>query len=199
MAEKYFNREDMQRKLNETICLWDGEPVYVSTGHGSAGDQVDIFRFSERGLGDSTRIDHTDPRFVDRSLPLGFLNRYQTCGYVSRVPYRRNIQPISSRQLQIEPDFGGGWFLSNEFANTIRGRYPSYADSLAWVTNGAYQGSAFCRDACIAVRQGIKQPGLYYKTRLIALWNIYSNRWDYLQGPEILHFKKLVEKLGVPN
>lgn len=130
---------DLQQKLNATVCMYDGKPVWVE----AVGSSVVI---SDLPGGDNRRtIKASDPKFDISTPPLGYCDG-DVVKYYSRIPIRRSVQGLSSRSLRGErlpirfnADRDGGTndrtFFTRQFVDMMMGKYRPLEDTLKYLRN----------------------------------------------------------------
>lgn len=138
---------DLALKLNDTICRYKGEPVWVKVVDGG----LYLYHIEEINTTGRyfTTIKSTDPAFDVASVPLGYLqgegtNKHKVY-YLSRVPIRKvkqglPLNAIRSNQMgeddqggalgRLLKGNGGGSILTKSFVRMVRNEYPRLPDSM---------------------------------------------------------------------
>jgi len=127
---------DLHLKLHETVCRYDGKPVWVTVpGNGL----VRLYDLPSRR--NPKDINSEDVRFDVASVPLGYVNMWshKLVTYLSRIPIRRVKQGLCLRSLTLARIDGRkeGTFstssviVSQGFVEAIEGTYPSIEKALA--------------------------------------------------------------------
>jgi hypothetical protein len=158
-------------RLNNTVVLYDNEPVYI-TGVGAvgAGDpKPDIFRvyaqplpyvgggkFGGRILPDGKeeqmRKFISSKKFDLAPFPMGFVNKKGHVHYTSRAPRRQQKQGLSDATFTSQCllphvralDFTTA-ISSQEFVDCIKGKYPSVQEATEMLKDDNVKSVAFCR------------------------------------------------------
>jgi hypothetical protein len=167
---------------------------------GTKYPKVHLYRMGSKMYKHTLEIDHTDSRFIDRSLPLGYINYNSNAYYVSRIPYRHFNQAIKQTSLMSNCGnlniYDTGWFFREPMYNLLKGIYPSVRTARNKLEDGSAQGVAVHRDLALKYMDR-RTIGLYYKDRLAAIWDNAAERWDYRGGPDAMVLQKLIGKTGL--
>jgi hypothetical protein len=187
MGEKFYAEEDKQRRLNGTVCMWEGKPVYciIQTGRRRAGpEEILVAPLPEAT--DTWKdapwkvVKYTDPRFSYEAFPLGYINYGGRCGYLMRSPHQQQSAGLGSGNIIIQGDYGLGtdrFLASQAMEDCILGKYPTLKEVLS---KGI---GAFSRN--FAIRGVGRKLGLEYQGNIIGmasttgpfvLWRQKSNR-----------------------
>ena len=198
MAEAYRNQADLNQRIDSSICTWDGVPYYVRA-YDVAYPEVALYKLDSKLYKPYMKVDHTDDRFVDRSPSLGYLNYMGHCFYISRMPYRRYNQGL--RSDSIESICGNlprdhRWFTSAAMSDCILGVYPSLRK--ARQTLDIFEATGVAVHRHIALKYIDRRLlGMYYRDRLVALWNTRTKAWDYQDPDEYSIIRKIIRKTGL--
>lgn len=195
--KKYLNRSDASMRLDGTICLWKGEPVYVrfNCDGGKNGDRVNISYFD----GSNRRqrvVTYTSKDFTFYPIRLGYMNRNGNVYYLARLPNRRQKQGLCSNNVEITPmsSLSSGWFPSTSLYNLIMDIYPTSEDVRVMLEKGQ-EGIALDRD--IAFRKASK--GFYkvfLKTQLMGTYETNEGRINLLNNSMTSIFQRILEARG---
>ena len=187
MGIAYFSQEDVQMRLNRTLCRYNGEPVYVEV---YMDDPLNLVRLTpipynqnQRG---KLRVLTTDKGFVHRSPELGYINypwgAKADAFYYVRSPKRKQQQGLSAANVDVltkhGPPFSDIWMTEN-FRNLIVNVYPKYEDALKRVVDGDVKGVAFHRHVCIRRLDG-HNISLFFKERMVAMYHPRMNCFNLL-------------------
>lgn len=195
MAEAYLTADDLIMRLHQSVCLYDGEPYFVSC----------VPKFPKVGLhalgGKNNKydadkiIDHTDERFSDRSPPLGYMTYENNAYYLERVPYRQQNQGLKQVSVVSSPhlDHYSPWFRDATFRDCILGKHASIKEAWKLMDKG-YRGVSIHRNVAIRLID-TRSIGLYYKTRLVATRK--GDMWDWLPATDGKYIQKIINRLGV--
>ena len=200
MAEEYLNQHDLDLRLDRTICMYEGTPVYVRTmADRLRHPQIAIYRLDGQLYKAWKIIDHKEDSFVDRATKLGYLNYSGSAYYLERVPYRHQNQGLKSSNIRELPGlsrYGTEWFTGENMKDCILGKYPSYLEATSLMDKKGHFGVAIHR--CLAVSLiDSRSKGLFYKGRLVAMWNEITGQWDYLRSSDCAYIERIIRKLGV--
>lgn len=191
LSVKYESVNDAQMRLQHTVVLYDGEPVYI-TGVSQVGPddpKDDIYRVYAAPLPfvpdrngnqkEAFRKFISSRKFDLAPFPLGFMNKNDTTYYLSRQCKRQQKQGLSDNTIGVVDmsSFEGkgkglprrAFTVSNlvtypEFLDTIKGRYPSLEEATA-LLQGDANAVAFSRVFALVKDQDLDDLiYLYHKT-----------------------------------
>lgn len=155
--EKYFSPEDRNRRLHETVCMYDGMPVIVSCRQQSMNEQLqdDEVYVCQIGVGAGSvykKIKYTSDKFCAFSRPLGYINLPKGAYYVVRNPLVQYKQGLCHQQVSTigrdTSDLPYHWITSEGLLNCIKDNYPSYKETLKHVRSTRVS-QAFDRRLCV--------------------------------------------------
>ncbi len=169
MGDAYWDAHSVEMRLDETICLYQGKPVYVQVDRDRLGDGHTLKAYKLDGrMRNPTRVDYRTEDFDYRAFPLGYMNSDRNAYYLTRVPARQQKQGLERRQLRGIPELPHmeGWFYGRDMEDCILGRYPSVPEALEKLDTYAVESIAVSRNVAIRMRStgGTK---LLYKGRTI--------------------------------
>lgn len=194
MAERYLSQEDMTRYLNHSICMYDGTPVYVTTGQYPL---VNLFKLNGQLYKPWKQIDHTDEKFCDRSPSLGYISWDRCAYYLQKMPIRNQHAGLRQATLiATPPSPQGAWFTSVAMEDCILGKHSKIDIAWEMLRNQGWMGCALHRQLAI-LSVSSRNYGLHYKGRLVALWSNPAERWEFLQNNDTSHLERIISKLGV--
>lgn len=180
LSVEYENLHDAQMRLQGTVVLYDGEPVYI-TGINQVGPddpKGDIFRVyasplpykPARGVmeAEGFRKFISSKKFDMAPFPMGFMNLNGVAYYCSRLPRRQQRQGLSNGTFSCigvgMPDVPALRFENTidkqPFVDCIKGKYPGFKDAIREIERGNANGMAF--DRSFAVVTDIEMPELMY-------------------------------------
>lgn len=201
MAEPYWSREDVRMRLNRTICMHKGVPVYVTVDeHGpSEGNMVETWPLgSSKG---PTYVDYTDDNFEYKAPPLGYAFWKGRAHYISRLPERRQRQGLTVDSLVIEPPLPDGrrgdLFRSKAVVECITGKHRSVSDALIMVERGDAESVPIHRQVAIGWVDTNRTLGLFYRLRLIGIRNNTIDRFELIQAPDTSFYERILNRIGV--
>lgn len=172
MGDKFFDAQHVRQKLNNTVCMYKGQPYYIV--HEGIGEEVLAYSMDIDPRRDSAKkplsVSYTDKEFDYSEINLGYMNMDGTAYYVARDPRRINSQGLTSGALRITPalsmrDVG---MMRREFYDCIMGRHPSLKEALDKLSSGEADSVAIARHFAIG-KVSNKVYGVYHRSRLIAL------------------------------
>lgn len=192
LSVQYETLEEAEMRLNGTVVLYDGEPVYVNRiATAAPGDpKQDIFRVyarplpldkKEEGKGEEFRKFISSKKFDLSTFKMGFMNRNGKIYYCSRAPKRQYKQGISTNTLVCDPvdknDFEyhqkGSPRLTHLiyeqcFADMVRGIYPSFEEAMKLLLEEETNAVAFCREYALSKDKDLDGLiYLYHKTNKV--------------------------------
>ena len=203
MGTAYFNREDIVKRLNGTICFYDGYPYYVDAGHHKEnwGNNVRLMSFDDyvnNRVSNYQEVDYTSDKFNYKSPALGYMfHKKKEAVYVSRLPDRNQSQGLNPYTLHTQPslDRYSSWYFSPEFQDTLLDRYPSRSTAEAMLAGRTATSVPISRNVALGhYRRGLIE--VFYKGRPVAcnLKGRGIELYDLKEGP---YMKKLLAKDGI--
>jgi hypothetical protein len=163
LAIDYENVHDAQMRLQGTVVLYAGEPVYITeVGAVGPGDpKGDVFRVyaspipmkphdMDKG---KMRKFISSKKFDLAPFPMGFMNYKGSAYYCSRLPRRQQRQGLSNGTFQAMPVGNRGLpvlrledvIYQEDFYNCIKGKYPPFDEACKRIALGAEASVAFHR------------------------------------------------------
>lgn len=199
MAKELYigpDKNDVQRKLVDTICRYSGEPVYV---RGSDGHILLIYTLTNMTTMALQRVDYRQSEFDYRSPPLGYVKHVNgRAVYLARIPERTNYRLGICRQV-IHPHDGSSvrdiW-ASLEFRNCILGAHSNLHEAESLIETGQREGVPIARH--IAIQRSPENDrilGLYYRGRFVGLKE--AGQWRLLKGADASILEPHIRKAGV--
>jgi hypothetical protein len=178
LSVPYENLGDAQMRLQGTIVLYDGEPVYITDVRevGPGDPKGDIFRVYASPLpydpgirrAEEMRKFISSKKFDLAPFPMGFMNFQGNVFYCTRLARRQQRQGLSAGTLSAlpvgNPTVGAHRFETlisvPEFLDCIKGRYPTVAEATRQIEEAGATGIAFSRSFCLVKDNDI--PELIY-------------------------------------
>lgn len=198
MAQDRLTPEDLDLRLNNTICRYKGHPYYVQTGRADGRNsypKISLYKL-DGTMSRPINVDHTSDEFDDSSPPLGYMNYNNQAIYLKRVPHRLQNQGVRQESIMSIPSTRGHWFTSVSMESCILGRYPSQDQAMSTLQDaGSPYGVAIHRHIALSWIDS-RTLGLYYKARLIAT-KIYGSDWSYLEASDSTLIRNIIGKTGV--
>lgn len=139
MAQKFYSVDDAFNKLNNTICLWKGEPYHITVS-GAVADNIVHATSIRDDVNDTIHVDYTSEDFSYDVFELGYMRIKSSAYYLTRIPRRAHNEGL--RASCISPNVLGDRDLrTTAFYNCVMGNHPSLHEALS-LLNG---------DKCISV------------------------------------------------
>ncbi len=200
MGTAYFNREDVKKRLNSTICFFDKKPYYVTTDY-TKDNMVNITPLATvvtTGEG-KMEVDYTSNKFDYKSPPLGYMfnKRLKEAIYVSRSPDRQQSQGLSPYCLHTQPQIEryDPFYVTQDFEDMLMGRYPGHATAESMLSAGLATSVPISRNVALALtRRGLME--LFYKGRPIAC-NLKNRGFELYDYTERNYLSKLLINDGI--
>lgn len=197
MAQDYGSIEDVQLRIGRSICLYKGEPVYVSCDYQSYPNvqiQHIVAKYGVVSKGAKV-IDHRDPDLDDRAFDLGYMQYDDRAYYLKRGAFRHQNQGLRAENIISVPYLSRGSFIfTGGMHSCIMGTHPTLKEAFGQLDKGAL-GVPIHRHVAIQ-RMDSRHVGLYYRARLVAMWQEAKGEWNWLESFDQKHIKRLVEKTG---
>lgn len=168
MADPFDSLDDTALYLNNSVCMLEDEPVYVSV----VDRNVARLQFLTPELAGKT-IRTTAPEFHWSNMQLGYCNLDNKAVFLRRLPDRRQKVGITSANLQVSTPDGARMefpLISTNLRDVLQNRYPSFDEALAFTLSKKQKncGRAFHRLFCLQ-RMERGMIGLYFRERLVAV------------------------------
>lgn len=214
--------EDVQMRLDGTIALYEGIPVYVTVpARRGAVDNVNtvmITSIHDKGKSIQKNISSTEKAFVVSGFLQGFVNSPPAkktppfTGYLRRMPMRQQKQALSLASCTMTLLASGMTRTSGLYnedvpghvglADMLKGTYPSWQHVLAKVQEFAMQGSsmAFANDWAVMSTGSVQQIDLWYQLQRVGRYS--DRRKKFLVSVDIPGMSFVLpelEKIGVPH
>lgn len=177
MGTAYYDPRSVSLRLDKTICIYKGEPVFVEvdnpperrqrvdpeTGNlialpPDASDAFHILKMYKLDgrLSKPTKVDYREPEFDYRAFPLGYINFMGSAFYLRRVPSRVQKQGLDKHFVASEPVGlqGSNWFFSKDMKDCILGIYPSVAEAMQSIDLGKAESVGVRRNFAISFSSG---------------------------------------------
>ena len=202
MALGFLSQEDCHRRLNRTVCLYDGKPVYVEVDRGMDLNTVLMYPLPISGKSLKKIVTVTEDAFDYGAFELGYMNWYDQPWYLSRAPERKNNQGLMRENVwgasvQGEQLAGSNWFHAQCFVDCVLGQYPKKEEIMDQVNALVLDGAAIARHVAIVRLHQSNQVGLYYRNRLVGLKNQFDNHFYLLESKERSFMERILNKAGV--
>jgi len=171
----YESLQEAEMRLSGSMVMYDGEPVYITgvTGAAPGDPKPDIFRVYAVPLplphgvlgGRAAGNDEAFRRFIssrrfDFQTPrMGFVNYNNGIYYCCRMPQRQQKQGLCNGTFfcrEVVGQRGEGYNLNSflgtqEFVDTIKGRYPTFPEAIEKLKTTDALAVAFSREYAISM------------------------------------------------
>lgn len=207
MGQKYASQNDVYARLNNTVCRYDGEPVYINVDTGEVTGTI-VCNFYHASKRDPAFIqcNTIDPLFDESSPELGYMNHDKQVLYLARVPARMNQQGLSIANVVVFRKGGEKQrnvtileLRSDGFRNMIVNDYRPFDKALnKMMDQRKIKGLAFHKHAALQYIDG-NSLGVLYRARLVGMFNPRTERVDllnHLRDGSYIHLA--LKTLGVP-
>lgn len=198
MGVAYANYNDAFRRLHNSICFWDKEPVLVRYPYDDTKDKDKVNLFSlkdQKYLGEGKKFNITDPSFSDATPTLGycFVGQEQAV-YVSRRPDRGLGQGFSADNAVVKPYCVRWTISSRDMHKCIKGEHPTFYEAQQMLKDGI--GSVPFHRYGALKKLDKKITALYWRDNLIATLGKYG--WEVMSDKMSIYSFNRLKKLGVP-
>lgn len=208
MAEKYHAEEDKTRRLNNTVCLYDGQPVYVVTRVGWRSDkplgEEEVY-ITDLGKScdvydpvDWKRVSYTSDSFSYEAFPLGYVNYKGSCYYLVRAPVQAQSQGLCSSNLILPSDCWHRIWMSLQMADCILNKYPTLTDALKEVTTKQVDSIAFHRRFCLG-RFGRTKITLSFQDRIIGFYSEKKKSFTIFKSSDNRFMSQLLNSMDIKH
>lgn len=199
MDPRYTNREDVSRRLNDSIVKFKDTFYYATSDR--ERDTLELTLFGLDSGKPVHKVDANSPDLDISSPELGYCHCHgpETAVFIRRAPYRRQKQGVSNENLTYtlhkegtRRGLGNDLVINKYFKEMLDGKYKPYSDCLAYFNDEKNKDKtsclAFSRDFAIG-KETSKGPlilyyqnvrigeilkgkaGVYHSTNLDAMYN----------------------------
>lgn len=193
MGYPLYSPEDASRRLVNTVCTYDGKPVYVNSIIGLPY----TFSCFEITTKKKLSLDYTDPLFNYSIFKLGYCNLSGGAQFLSRDPVRHQIQGLSTRSVRntIGQKITTGQIIEPAFAEMLNGKYPSIEYCMSHVL-AENQGLAFHRNFSIGVL-GRTLLCLNYRGELLGTYQQGNNSFKLDRRKDSKFIKRVLTRFNL--
>lgn len=206
MGKAYFNRTDARMRINGTICMYDGTPMYVMTDGVEDDLSVSIMPpedcFKHPKQQRRKTVKYTDDKFVYKSPGLGYVFFGGSAYYVSRIPDRKQRQGLSYEVIFVKKTpaalsiANDSILYSEAMTKSMIGSFPSLKEAIDLVISGEAESVPISR--AIAIRKVARSTiALDYRTKFIGTRDIGDNLFKLLSFQEKPFLIKILAKEGI--
>jgi hypothetical protein len=200
----YTTREDVSRRLADTIVALNNEPVHIYDVGGRGPNALTVryrmFPFDGSEVGES-RVDN--PEFNKfKPIPLGFINAFELGSqtyFAQRIPMRQSRQGLSSQSFTATALDGSNRLgldhlrISEGFREMVAGVYPTFDEAVTMLIPGS--SIAVSREFALAKSNG-GYVTLYYKKEEVGF--VFRDQL-YLQADKQFLLEMIIENPNLPN
>jgi hypothetical protein len=209
-GDKYETAEEIRFRLENTIVLYEGLPVFITkTRRGDElVDDKDISRVYfqkmpfKRGQKEERRY-LSSKKFDLKPFPMGYFNSEGKALYASRRPVRQNKQGLSANTLIIDDDgrqrggFGFEDIIRDQgFCDMILGVYPSFKDAGDIIDKDGCNSVAISRAFALAMDDDL--GALILKNRGVSCGLAFKGDRGFRLAPKYHFLKEELEEHKIP-
>lgn len=176
-THRYLTEEDIQLRINDTLCRLDGEPVYVS----SSGKYPHVMCVPILGESAPEILDANSSRLDVSSPEFGMVQQGTDVYFGVRLPLRQQKQGLSNGNHQytligvpsrnVRPNHKGFFSDKRPLAKSIKNLYPSIEEA-----REIYQaGGSVPLSRRIALSRSGGVEAVVYTTLLVGLYDFKKN------------------------
>jgi hypothetical protein len=197
----FDNARDANQYLNNTVCYWNGQPIYIERVDGDF--MASGYMLPLTGKTAQSRYDVRDPAFNCREYRLGYMNseRLGQAVFLSRRPVRGVSQGICDNNISFIGVNGRGREISvgnsirdQGFVDMLMGRYPSRDEVLTKFEDVNVPSVAL--SSCVALKRHGVLTNLHfleYKGREIS----FSETPEFRLPTEFEYLREICGPTGV--
>lgn len=166
MAEPFDTHEDTLMYLDRSVCMLGDMPVWVEV---RGRNLANVLPLDGSGAGWQA-IATTRDDFHWNNMQLGYCNVGNHAVFLKRTPDRRQKVGLTNANLVSSDGKGRVDLVSVNVGDTLRNRYPTFEEALAWIkkTRTKGHGRAFHRLFMLSrIDRGL--IGLHFRERLVAV------------------------------
>lgn len=202
----YDNANDAHRYLNNTVCMFDGKPVYVAECRRNRDNRngIDVIAYPipYTGLDAAFVIDLADARFNAMKFKLGYMQYGDDVVYLSRRPSRIQSQGLCGSNVTVRGNRdlnGRGGFnvvvREKGFSDMMTGEYKTPDEARKMLTeNPRLRAVPISRDIALKRHGTFKNLFfLAYKGEDVA----YSDNPTFKLPEEYSYLNEICKKRGV--
>lgn len=133
----FDNVDDLQTKFVSTICMYDGQAVFVKQVAEKADKRFTLFIVNHGKYTRGKHIELTDPAFNYVDFNIGYANYQKRCVWWYRKPIRQYRQGLKSEQMGYRNPGGmymddlvdmANFGISGVYVNMLENNYPHLND-----------------------------------------------------------------------
>ena len=197
MAFELFSPQDVEDKLHQTICLWDGEPYFIHVRPGSK--EVTLLEMDGKARTTFKVVNPADDSFSWSDIRLGYYQDKTEAKYVERSArrmFKNGLSPEAITHLDVDYEPGEYWFGGKRMKDCIKGRHMPFRDALELVSSGAVKSAAFHRHFAVkSVRGAIF---LEFRGSDIGVYSKSTKAFTIYEVSGASFRNRLLKQAGVP-
>jgi hypothetical protein len=209
-GDKYETQEEVKFRLENTVVMYDGEPVYItSVANVEAEDKAEIARVFFQTLpynprNKSVRKYLSSKKFDLAPFKMGYMNHGGEAIFVSRIPIRQNRQGLSQGATLFKDIRGRNaeninfshMIQSPGFVEMVQGKYPSFKDAGALLADKESSSVAISRSFAFAIDNDLDALLLLHRGQKCG---IAMRGDDSIKLPKKFHFlREEMEECRIP-
>lgn len=207
-GDKYETLEEIKMRLESSVVLYDGAPVYITrVAAPEADDKKEISRVFFRELpyepdGRDIRKFLSSRKF-DLNIPnLGYINHRGRALYLTRAPVRQYSQGLCNKNTTVM-ELGGRrseWSFNDiirgdGLANLLKGSYPSFKEA-GEILNEKTQSVAISKSFAVNIDNDLDVLMMSYKGTKCGL--AFKGERAIRLSPKFHFLKNEAEELKIP-
>lgn len=175
----YIRQDDVQMRLHNTYCMYDGKPVYVTVNVGFNIGEVTTYSPEKPMTAENAKlVNIMDDKFSFVFPELGYFNYKNMAVFVARRPDRNQKQGLDPGTCVVSSHSIGestlppsihNLFSSENFVENLLGKYPSLREALDLLLKDSVS-VAISKNVAVGYI-GRNLVGLYYNYKLIGTYN----------------------------
>lgn len=207
---EYENAQEANFRLQGTLVLYDGEPVYVSQVlHEPDLPKGDIFRVYTsslpfNGVREGDRRYISSGKFDLTPFRMGFVNLNGDAVYLSRNSARQNRQGLGERTLSaqaLKEDVALPRFTAlireQAFVDCIKGKYPPVEQALKKLQEANVNSVAISREYAVAKHDTLDELlVIYHKNTVVGFMETSGKAFKL--GKKFQFLKQELEERNIP-
>lgn len=180
----YETREEAAMRLDGTVIQGPSGLVYVKQMESNSRLAYREFKKSG-GIMSTVKYAELHEGFNIKPFPLGYLNRWDSCYYIQRMPVRKYKQGLHEAAIRVVPNGAGKLSPRGVFSFLYDGVgfykmyndiYPTLEEIKDLLDSGDYISQAFHREWAMGFGDDNKTYRLYYKAHPVGLYDRLSGR-----------------------
>lgn len=192
MAIGFDTGNDTAMRLDKTLALYKGKPVFVTCG-GETRNTVTVTPLGVRKRG--TLVDVTSDDFQYTGLELGYINFEGSALYLAREPQRRQRAGISLNTISSPNLYIADVFNSKSMSKCIMGEHPSFREAVEWVEEGEKYSVAFHRHMAVRLNNNLIE--LLHRDQMVGYKTLGMTSFSLYETPEASYLVNIINNYNV--